>query len=39
MKGHGTLAGADSGKPDALARKVANCDAMLNSVAEEKSAR
>lgn len=29
MKSKGTLGGADAGKPDEVAREIANCDAAL----------
>jgi hypothetical protein len=29
MKTHGTLSGADAGKPDQLGKEIAKCDAVL----------
>jgi serine/threonine protein kinase len=38
MKSNGILGGADAAKPEELARKVANCDAVLDSIAKKKMA-
>jgi non-specific serine/threonine protein kinase/serine/threonine-protein kinase len=38
IKNQGTLSVADAGKPDELAKEVANCDAALNSIEGAKTA-
>jgi tetratricopeptide (TPR) repeat protein len=38
MKSNRILGGADAGKPEELARKVANCDSALDSIAKAKVA-
>jgi tetratricopeptide (TPR) repeat protein len=38
MKSHGTLPGADSAKPDELAKRMQSCEAALNTLATEKAA-